>query len=94
VARTLPIDYREDDGMAARAAAVLRLAARHPLRCLLDLLHRRPEEPSLSALAPAARRLSGDGAARVLALGGEEARVTAARLARLAGRPLERASRR
>jgi hypothetical protein len=94
VARALAINYREDDGAASRAAAALALAARHPLRCARDLLRRRPEEPSLRTIAPAVRRLSGDPAARVLALGGEEARATAARLAHLAGRPLDRAPRR
>jgi hypothetical protein len=94
VARGLAIDYREDDGAAARRIALLSLAARHPVRCARDRLRRRGEEPSLSAIAPAARRLSRDPAARVLALGGEETRATAARLARLAGRPLERQARR
>jgi hypothetical protein len=94
VARALAIDYREDDGAAARAGAVLSLTARHPLRCARDVVRRRPRQPSLRAIAPAARRLAGDPAARLLALGGEETHATAARLARLAGRPLERPPRR
>ncbi len=90
VARALAIDYREDDGVAARARALASLLVRHPLRSALDLVARRPGAPGLSALAPAARRLARDPAARVLPLGSEEVHVTAARLARLAGRRLER----
>jgi GT2 family glycosyltransferase len=89
VSQALRIDYREDDGMAARAGALLALLVRHPLRCAADFLARRPAEPSLSALAPAVLRLQRDGHARVLAIGGEEVRATARRLARLAGRPLD-----
>jgi hypothetical protein len=90
VVHAFAIAYREDEGAAVRGVAVLALGARHPLRCARDLLRRRPGEPSLRALAPAARRLSGDPTARLLALGGDETRATAARLARLAGHPLER----
>jgi GT2 family glycosyltransferase len=89
VARELRIDYREDDGAAARALAVLALALRHPLRCLGDLWGRDPRDPSLTALAPAARRLERDPTARVQALGGPEAHATARRLASLSGRRLE-----
>ncbi len=89
VSQALRIDYREDDGMAARAAAQLALMLRHPLRCAADLLARSPGEPSLSALAPAVLRLQRDRHARVLAIGGGELRATARRLARLAGRPLD-----
>jgi hypothetical protein len=55
---------------------------------------RRPGEPPLSALAPSVRRLARDPRARVHALGGSETRVTARRIARLAGRPLDEAPRR
>jgi hypothetical protein len=106
VARALTIDYREDDGVAARAVALIALVARHPWRCLLDVAAghgsgaslaavapamRRGSRPSLAALAPAVRRLMREPDARVLALGGGESRDLAARLARLAGRALEEA---
>jgi GT2 family glycosyltransferase len=89
LARGLEVDYREDDGIAARIGALLALVVRHPLRVAGDLLGRRPGEPGLSALAPAVLRLRRDRQARVHALGGDEARATARRLARLAGRPLD-----
>jgi GT2 family glycosyltransferase len=80
----LRIDYREDDGPLARALALASLAARHPFRCLLDRLRRSRDAPSLAAIAPAARRLQHDGAGvRVHALGSDNARATAARLAGL-----------
>ena len=83
------IDYREDDGRAARVAAVLTLAIGHPLRAFADRRGRRPGEPSLTALAPAVRRLRRDPTARVRLLGGAGAAVVARRLAALAGRELE-----
>ncbi len=89
LARGLEVDYREDDGIAARLGALLALVVRHPLRVAGDLLARRPREPGLSALAPAVLRLRRDRRARVHALGGDEVRATARRLARLAGRPLD-----
>jgi GT2 family glycosyltransferase len=89
LARGLEVDYREDDGIAARIGALLALVVRHPLRVAGDLLGRGPGEPGLSALAPAVLRLRRDRQARVHALGGDEARATARRLARLAGRPLD-----
>jgi GT2 family glycosyltransferase len=89
LARGLQVDYREDDGIAARAGALLVLTVRHPLRAIGDLLARRPGEPALSSLAPAVVRLQRDPRARVHALGGDEVRATARRLARLAGRPLD-----
>ena len=92
LARGFRVDYREDDGIAVRAGALLALVVRHPLRAAGDLLARGPGEPGLSALAPAVLRLErtrrGRGA-RVHALGGDDVRVTARRLARLAGRPLD-----
>jgi hypothetical protein len=89
LARGLEIDYREDDGIAVRVLALLALVVRHPLRVAGDLLARRPGEPGLSTLAPAVLRLQRDRSARVHALGGDEVRATARRLARLAGRPLD-----
>ncbi len=94
LARELQVDYREDDGIAARVGALLSLVALHPLRAGADLLARGPGEPGLSALAPAVLRLKHDRRARVHALGGEEVRATARRLARLAGRPLDENPRR
>ncbi|MGZ4168383.1 MAG: glycosyltransferase family 2 protein [Solirubrobacteraceae bacterium] len=88
-ARGLTIDYREDDGAGARAVALARLLVRHPLRCARDLIGRPPEAPGLAGIAPAVIRLVHDGDARVHPLGGADARATATRLARLAGRRLE-----
>jgi hypothetical protein len=88
-ARELTIDYREDDGAGARALALIRLAARHPMRCARDRFGRRPGAPGLAALAPAVGRLARDGDARVHPIGGDDPRAVAARLARLAGRRLE-----
>jgi hypothetical protein len=89
VARRLRIDYREDDGAVLRGAAIAGLALRHPLRCLLDVLRRRPSDPPLRALAPAVWRLERDSQARVQALGRDQAHAVARRLAALAGRPLQ-----
>ncbi len=88
-ARTLRVDYREDDGAAARATATVHLLVRHPLRGLADLRSRQPGEPGLAALAPAVLRLMGDQSARVHPLGGAGAGSAARRLAALAGRPLD-----
>jgi GT2 family glycosyltransferase len=87
--RELEISYREDEGAASRAFALARLTARHPLRCALDVTHRRKGQPPLSALAPAAIRLERDRSAWVHALGGVDAQATARRLAALAGRGLD-----
>ena len=89
-AEALTIDYREDDGAAARVLALAALLWRHPVRCVRDMLGHREDRPGLAALAPAVRRLQGDADARVMALGGDSARELAARLGRLAGRPVER----
>jgi hypothetical protein len=94
VARSLEVDYREDDGAVARVGALARLAARHPARCALDVARGRPGEPALSALAPAVLRLKRDPDARVHPLGGDEVQATARRVAALAGRRLESAGRR
>ncbi|MGP0051071.1 MAG: glycosyltransferase family 2 protein [Solirubrobacteraceae bacterium] len=86
-ARDLPVDYREDDGAAARALAAAWLLVRHPLRCSLDLARRRRlDDPGLPALAPAVLRLRREPAARIQQLGGVQARRDAVRLAALAGR--------
>jgi hypothetical protein len=93
--RAVPVDYREDDGIAARAWALARLAARRPSRSLVEKrppqsrFSTRLDEPGLSALAPAALRLAREPGARVRALdpgGGDDA--TARRLAALAGAAL------
>lgn len=89
VSRRLQIDYREDDGWAARGAALTALAVRHPVRSLLDVLRPHRGTPSLVRLAPAVRRLQRDSEARVQALGGDQVHATARRIARLAGRRLE-----
>ncbi|MBV9943687.1 MAG: glycosyltransferase [Solirubrobacterales bacterium] len=89
IAREIVTDYREDDGIAARTGSLVALVARHPLRSAGDMRDRRRGEPKLSALAPAALRLERDSDARVHALGGDDVRSTARRLARLAGRPLD-----
>jgi len=89
LSRGLDVDYREDDGIAARVGALLALIVRHPLRVVGDLLARRPGEPGLAALAPAVLRLRRDRQARVHALGGDDVRSVARRVARLAGRPLD-----
>ncbi len=89
VARELAVDYREDDGPAARAGALLRVLARHPIRSTRDLARRGPGESSLAALAPAVLRLGREPGARVHPLGGRDAAAAARRLAALAGRPLE-----
>jgi Glycosyl transferase family group 2 len=88
VARELEIEYREDEGAAARAIALVKLAARHPVRCATDA-GRRNNGPSLASLAPAAVRLERDRSARLQALGGEEVHATARRLAALTGRRLD-----
>jgi GT2 family glycosyltransferase len=88
-ARGLRIAYREDDGLASRIAATLRLARRHPLRLGGQVLRAAGwRHPSVIALAPAAIRLERDAGARLHALGGADAQVTARRLAALTGRSL------
>jgi GT2 family glycosyltransferase len=92
-ARELAIDYREDDGAAARMVAAFALVVRHPLRCVRDRLLR-GGEPGLSALAPTVRRIQRAPHARVLALGSGQVRLVAERVAALAGRTLDDAPRR
>jgi hypothetical protein len=90
LARRIEIDYLEDEGRAARIAAALALGLRHPLRCAVDLIGRGAGAPPLRSLAPAVRRLERDRGARLQPLGGRDRQAAAARLARLAGRPLDR----
>jgi GT2 family glycosyltransferase len=89
VARKLTIDYREDDGVVARATGLVRLLNRHPIRCASDLWRRSPGSPGLAAIAPAVNRLRRDGDARLHVLGGAGARALATRLAALAGRDVD-----
>jgi hypothetical protein len=89
VARRLTIDYREDEGVVARAIGLARLLNRHPMRCVADLWRRSPGSPGLAAMAPAVIRLQRDADARVHALGGEASRTVAARMAALAGREVD-----
>jgi GT2 family glycosyltransferase len=89
VARELDVAYREDDGTAARLAALAWLLVRHPWRAARDLRRRPRGAPSLRALAPAAFRLSGVRGARLHALGGEDVQLTARRLAALIGRSVD-----
>jgi GT2 family glycosyltransferase len=83
-AREVRVEYREDDGLAARAWALAQLVMRHPLRTA-----RLPDDPSLAALAPAALRLARDPGVRVRALDPGETELTARRLAALAGAVLD-----
>ncbi len=87
-ARSLPVAYREDDGVAARAVALVRLVLGHPLRCAADRLGRAPGQPTLAAVAPAVRRLRREPGAIVHPLGAGT-QETARRIARLAGRRLD-----
>ncbi len=90
-ARELRIDYREDDGTLARAAGLVWLLARHPLRCARDLARRRSlGGPGPATLAPAVRRLRRDPGARVRPLRSSdpESAAAAARIAALAGHEL------
>ncbi len=88
--RGTAVDYLEDDGAAARLAATVALALRHPVRVGADRWRHGAAEPPLRVLAPAVQRLERDAGARVHSLGGGVASVTAARLAALAGRELGR----
>jgi GT2 family glycosyltransferase len=90
-ARELAIAYREDDGTAARAIAMARLAARHPVRVALDVAKRPRDAPSLAALAPAALRLEREPGARLHSLGGDGSQRIARRLAALTGRGITEA---
>lgn len=87
--RSLPIDYLEDDGQAARLLALARVVLRHPVHSLRDVLARGGDGPPLRVIAPAVRRLEREPGVRVHALGGGHSRELALRLARLAGRRLD-----
>jgi GT2 family glycosyltransferase len=89
VARAITIDYREDEGAAARIAALIRVLVRHPLRSARDVLARDSGQAQLSQLAPSVVRLARDRDARVHSLGGGDAAAVARRLAALTGRPLQ-----
>lgn len=89
-ARDVQVDYLEDEGAAAQWVAATALALRHPLRAGLDLLNRSADAPALRSLAPAVRRLVRDSDARIHPLDGGRDRAAAERLARLAGRTLDR----
>ncbi|HLY84360.1 MAG TPA: hypothetical protein VKQ71_15340, partial [Acidimicrobiales bacterium] len=82
----LEVDYLEDDGIAERLMALVRLLARHPVRCAVDFVRRRAGEPPLSELAAGVERLERDGSARILTLGPPRRHSPVARMARLAGR--------
>jgi GT2 family glycosyltransferase len=90
LARGVEVEYVEDDGAASRALATAALCLRHPVRCVLDVIARPPDQPRLRDLAPAARRLERYRHARVHALGGGASVAVASRLARLSGRRLDR----
>jgi glycosyltransferase involved in cell wall biosynthesis len=85
------VDYLEDDPPSRALLDLLRLAARHPLRCLADLRARRRrggEEPGwpLRSLASAARRLETGGERHIHVHFAGLAALHAARLARITGR--------
>jgi GT2 family glycosyltransferase len=89
IVNELDVEYREDDGAAARMGAFLRLLVRHPIRSALDFARRQPGDPALSTLAPMVRRIERTASARVQPLGGDSAHRTALRVAALAGRALD-----
>ncbi|MGI8428573.1 MAG: glycosyltransferase [Solirubrobacteraceae bacterium] len=85
--RQLRVAYREDDGKASCARALAALAARHPLRCAVDL-GSHAQAPTLAALAPAVLRLERERDARLCAPGGDQHGTAARRIAALTRRPL------
>jgi glycosyltransferase involved in cell wall biosynthesis/GT2 family glycosyltransferase len=90
--RGLAISYLEDDGLMRRLSALAWLSARHPLRCLADLVlrirWRREEEVlPLRALAPLARRLARLGERHMHAHFAALSALNALRLSRLTGVP-------
>lgn len=92
VARSLRIDYLEDDSPARKLTALAWLAARHPFGCLKDLRdrrHWRVEEDvwPLSAIAPAARRLARSGERHLHAHFAAGGALLAMRVSRLLGVP-------
>ncbi len=86
------VRYLEDDTRLERAAALVRLVARHPLRCLRDRLgHRRwarHEPPArLRELAPAVLALEREPGARIHVHFAAGMALSAMRASRIAGRP-------
>jgi GT2 family glycosyltransferase len=91
-ARSIRIDYLEDDGLASRVFAAAALIVRHPLRVARGAAPQTDPPLTLLAVAPAVRRLAHDPDARIVALG-DRSQPLARRLARLAGRPAGELSR-
>mgnify|MGYP001075123458 CR=1 FL=1 len=90
VARAGRVDYLEDEPPLGAVLDLVRLAVRHPLRCLADLRERRrwrAEEVvwPLRALAPAARRLAAAGERHIHVHFAGLAALHAMRIARIAG---------
>jgi GT2 family glycosyltransferase len=85
------VHYREDDGTAARVLAVAALVARHPARCLRDLLawQASRDQPTLTEIAPLVQRVRREPDASIRVLGGRGAPAVTRRVTRLAGRTLE-----
>jgi colanic acid/amylovoran biosynthesis glycosyltransferase len=86
------VDYRDDDALWYRAATLLWLALRHPVRMLEDIRAQRRwrgEEtvPPLRVLAPAVWRLASGGEGHLHAHFADGAALTALRLGRFVGRP-------
>jgi len=86
------VRYLEDDTTQERALAFACVVARHPLRCLADLHHRRRwarEEavPPLRTLAPALLRLERSPGARIHAHFAAGAALGALRASAITGRP-------
>jgi glycosyltransferase involved in cell wall biosynthesis/GT2 family glycosyltransferase len=88
-ARGLAVRYIEDEGYLPRAAALLAVIGRHPLRSGRDLLTRgrwpSSERVPLVSLAPMVRRLEALGVRHLHAHFATGAAVSAARAARLLG---------
>jgi colanic acid/amylovoran biosynthesis glycosyltransferase len=86
--RATRTDYLEDDPPLRAALDLLRLAVRHPLRCLADVRDRRrwgSEAWPLRSLASAARRLAAGGERHIHVHFAAGAALHALRLARITG---------
>jgi glycosyltransferase involved in cell wall biosynthesis len=88
----LAVRYATDDARHAALRALVSLAARHPLRCLADLVlrlgWRRGEHvPALRRLAPIAARVRGAGAVHLHAHFAAGAALSALRIGRLLAVP-------
>ena len=86
------VDYLEDEPPLQSAIALVRLAARHPVRCFRDLQARREwaraeDSRPLRALAPAALRLARQESAHVHVHFLAGAALSAMRVCRIAGVP-------